>query len=124
MQDRLVDIAAADAYMRDPALQARVRQVWRGEDGDAGSASELFIEGIFPAASSGTSIDDMVANGSFAPALRDQLARTDASLTKRPLYRHQRQAIEIEGSLHRPDPSWWFELEQGRVRRRRFCCRC
>jgi hypothetical protein len=102
MQDRLVDIAAADAYMRDPALQARVRQVWRGEDGDAGSASELFIEGIFPAASSGTSIDDLVADGSFAPSLRDQLARTDASLTKRPLYRHQLQAIEI---VRRPVPN-------------------
>ncbi|SDD49455.1 DEAD/DEAH box helicase [Belnapia rosea] len=102
MQERLVDVASADAYMRDPALQERVRQVWRGEDGDAGSASELFIEGIFPAADGEASIDGLVAEGTFAPALRDQLARVDGSMTGRPLYKHQREAIEL---ARRPDPS-------------------
>ena len=102
MQDRLVEVAAADAYMRDPALQERVRQVWRGEDGDGGSASELFIEGIFPASDAGTSIDRLAADGAFAPALRDQLARRNPSLTARSLYKHQRHAIELAG---RPGPS-------------------
>jgi hypothetical protein len=56
IQERLVDLAAAEAYMRDPALQDRVRQVWSGADGDGGSASELFVEGIFPAADDGVSL--------------------------------------------------------------------
>ncbi|SDE18091.1 DEAD/DEAH box helicase [Belnapia rosea] len=102
MQDRLVDVASADAYMRDPALQERVRQVWRGEDRGGGSASELFVEGIFPAADSGASIDDLVRDGSFAPALRKQLAGVDGSMTGRPLYQHQRDAIEL---AQRPGPS-------------------
>jgi len=100
MQDRLVEVASADAYMRDPALQERVRQVWLGADTGGGSASELFIEGIFPAADGGANIDDLVTGGTFAPTLRDQLARTDVSITKRPLYKHQRDAIELcRGSI-------------------------
>jgi hypothetical protein len=95
MQERLVDIASADAYLRDPILQERVRTVWSGTDGDAGVASELFVEGIFPAASAETSLDALAAAGEIAPALRDQLAHTDSALTGRTLYQHQRQAIAL-----------------------------
>lgn len=102
MQERLVDVAAADAHMRDPVLQERIREVWHGEGEESGSASELFIEGIFPAAESGESINSLATSGAFAPALRDQLARVDAAMTARPLYRHQHEAIEI---ARRPDPA-------------------
>ena len=95
MQDRLVDLAAADVYVRDTALQNRVRDVWRGADGDDGSASELFVEGIFPAAESGASVDDLASHGAFSPLLRDQLAKSGTFPTGRPLYDHQREAAEI-----------------------------
>jgi DEAD/DEAH box helicase domain-containing protein len=101
MQERLVDVASADSYMRDPALQERIRQVWMGENGDGGSASELFVEGIFPAVEGRASIDDLVASGDFAPALRNQLARTEPSMTTRDLYAHQKEAIQL---ARRPAP--------------------
>lgn len=95
MQERLVDLAAADVYVRDTALQNRVRDVWRGADGDDGSASELFVEGIFPAAESEASVDDLVSHGTFSPLLRDQLAKSGRFPTGRPLYDHQCEAVEI-----------------------------
>ena len=95
IQDRLVDFAAADGFLRDPDLQKRVREVWCGEDGSDGSASELFIEGIFPAETGGASLNELAARGDFSPRLRDQLASIDASTTKRPLYLHQQQAIAL-----------------------------
>ena len=67
-----------------------------------GTASELFIEGIFPAASGGASINDLVMIGNFSRALRDQLARADAHMTDRPLYKHQKDAIELAS---RPTPA-------------------
>ncbi len=97
MQERLVNIASADSYMKDSQLQERIRQIWLGCGDDGGSASELFIEGIFPAADSGASIDDLVAEGSFSPTLRDQMRRTMPAMTRRRLYRHQRQAIGLAG---------------------------
>ena len=102
MQKRLVDMASADAYLRDPELGERVRQVWMGEDGDGGSASDLFVEGIFPAEGGSASLDDLAKSGSFAPALRDQLARTAPSLVRRELYGHQRRAVEL---ARRPGPT-------------------
>lgn len=104
MQERLVDVAAADAFMRDTLLQERVRAVWNGEANDGGSASELFIEGIFPALDGGTNLDKLTAEGIVAPALRDQLATRDNAMTSRPLYKHQRDAIELaaEPGANRP----------------------
>jgi Lhr-like helicase len=95
IQDRLVDFAAADGFLRDPELQTRVREVWRGEDGSDGSASELFIEGIFPAETGDASLNELAARGEFSPRLLDQLASIDTSITKRQLYLHQQRAIEI-----------------------------
>lgn len=104
MQERLVDLAAADVYLRDTALQNRVRDVWRGADNDGGSASELFVEGIFPAAESGASVDDLVSYGAFSPLLRDQLAKSGRFPTGRPLYDHQREAVEIGYRQSKPRP--------------------
>src|SRR6516162_2065337 len=59
MQDRLVELATADVFVHNTDLQERMRQVWTGSDGDGGTTSELFIEGIFPAADSGLTINDM-----------------------------------------------------------------
>jgi DEAD/DEAH box helicase domain-containing protein len=95
MQDRLVELATADVFVHDTDLQERVRQVWTGSDGDAGTTSELFIEGIFPAADSELTINDMTVRGGFSSALRDQLAGVDESLVTRTLYKHQRQALEM-----------------------------
>lgn len=104
MQDRLVELATADAFVRDAGLQERIRQVWTGADGDGGTVSELFIEGIFPAADGEASIDDLANRGEFVPTLRDQLSSVDRSLVSRALYRHQRQALDIarDASTKRP----------------------
>jgi replicative superfamily II helicase len=104
MQDRLVELATADVFVQNTDLQERMRQVWTGSDGDGGTTSELFIEGIFPAADSGLTINDMTVRGEFSSALRDQLARIDESLATRTLYKHQRQALELgrDGATERP----------------------
>jgi hypothetical protein len=104
MQDRLVELATADVFVHDADLQERIGQVWAGSDGDGGTTSELFIEGIFPAANSGLTINDMTAGGEFSSALRDQLARVDESLVTRTLYKHQRQALDMgrDDSTERP----------------------
>jgi DEAD/DEAH box helicase domain-containing protein len=61
MQDRLVELATADAFVHDSELQERIRQIWTGGDSDGGTTSELFVEGIFPAADSGVSINDLTS---------------------------------------------------------------
>jgi len=103
MQERLVDIASGGAYLRDLALQERVREIWHGGDGDGGSASELFVEGIFPAVTSQKSIDDLTNDGCFSSALRDQLKRAGFPIG-RPLYEHQRRAIDISRTSAGPRP--------------------
>ncbi|MDJ0391153.1 DEAD/DEAH box helicase [Roseomonas sp. E05] len=104
MQERLVESAASTAFLRDPDLQARVRDIWLGSDEDGGCASELFVEGTFPAEDGGASVDDLVAAGTFSGALRDQLARSGRFPTSRPLYRHQREAVEIGNRRDGPRP--------------------
>ena len=94
IEERLVDLASADNYLRCPDLNERVREIWRSGEG-GGCTSEVFVEGIFPAMDGGASVDDLTASGIIAPALRDQLARTGKLPIGRPLYQHQREAIEL-----------------------------
>jgi ATP-dependent helicase YprA (DUF1998 family) len=104
MQERLVDSAASTAFLRDPDLQARVREIWLGSDEDGGCASELFVEGTFPAEDGGRSVDKLVEDGAFSGALRDQLARSGRFPTSRALYRHQREAVELGNRRDGPRP--------------------
>lgn len=103
-QERLVDSASANAYLRDPGLQARVRDLWMGADEDGGCASELFVEGIFPAQDGGASVDRLVEAGLFPADLRDQLRRSGRLPTGRSLYEHQRRAIELGARRDGPRP--------------------
>ena len=93
MQDRLIELASANAFMRDPELLTRIREIWGG--GDGGTTSELFIEGIFPAADGGASINALTDRGEFSAALRDQLAHVDLSLVTRSLFKHQRETLDL-----------------------------
>ncbi|PWS37130.1 hypothetical protein DFH01_09690 [Falsiroseomonas bella] len=104
IQERLVDSASANAYLRDPDLQARVRDIWLGADEDGGCASELFIEGIFPAREGEASVDKLVKDGLFSGDLRDQLGRSGRFPTGRDLYEHQRRAIELGAREGSPRP--------------------
>lgn len=95
VEERLIDMAAAGNYLRCPELTRRVREIWQAADGEGGCTSEVFVEGIFPAADGGASLDDLVSRGIVAPALREQLARTGKLPPARRLYEHQCRAIEL-----------------------------
>ena len=102
VEDRLVEMASAGNYLRSPELTQRVSEIWQASDGEGGCTSEVFVEGIFPAADGGASLNDLVTRGVVAPALRDQLARTRMLPPARRLYEHQRLAIEIAATAPRP----------------------
>lgn len=104
IEERLVDMASSDNYLRCPELNERVRQIWRGVDGGGGCASEVFVEGIFPAADGGGSLRDLAARGIVSPRLCEQLARTGKLPIDRGLYEHQRRAIEVAASAGQRPP--------------------
>jgi DEAD/DEAH box helicase domain-containing protein len=85
----MVDLAMSDNYIRDPHVLRVCRDSWEGPGPSGGLVSELWVEGTFPAESSGRTLSDLVNEGVFPKTLADQLNRPDRFPSSRTLFTHQ-----------------------------------
>ncbi len=90
LQQRLVDGATADHYLRDPDLQSAVRQLWTGP---ARLLGNLWVEGAVPPLSSPHQLKTLTEQGHVHPALTQQLDRTQAFSSELYLRSHQAEAV-------------------------------
>jgi Lhr-like helicase len=96
LRRRLASFAQSTAYLRDAHLSETCRQLWENDERNGGLVSQLWVEGIFPAESSGKTIRDLVAERTVAASLLEQLERNNVFPPNRTLYAHQHAAIEAE----------------------------
>ena len=90
---RMVDFFLDNHYTRDERLSALCRTHWAGPAADGGLLGELWVEGAFPAETSGDTLGGLVADGLFDPGLMSQLDAADRNPRGRALYTHQAEAI-------------------------------
>jgi Lhr-like helicase len=90
---RMVDFALDDHFVQDPQLVEVCRAIWSGQPEIGGLLSDLWVEGAFPAKSSGETLADLVGDGQFDPWLCQYLDKQGVVPKARPLYFHQRDAI-------------------------------
>lgn len=93
LRRRIVDFAESRSFLRDPELMAACRKLWSGSETEGGLVGQLWIEGIFPAKSSGKSLQVLSLTGAISGALVAQLESSGAFPTDRPLYAHQAESI-------------------------------
>jgi hypothetical protein len=79
LRRRLAAFAQSTAYLRDTPLSDICRRLWESDERAGGLVSQLWVEGIFPAESSGKTIRDLVAEGTVSGALLEQLDRNKIS---------------------------------------------
>lgn len=90
---RMVDFALDDHFVQDSQLVEICRAIWSGPPEKGGLLSDLWVEGAFPAKSSGETLANQVARGLFDQRLCLHLDKRGAVPQNRPLYLHQRDAI-------------------------------
>lgn len=105
VQERVIDYASQDAFLRDPALSAVRDHVWRGDGATRGLVGELYVQGAFPSEDSGESLRSLEARGLFARSLVDHFERTDSFPTTRTLYAHQAEALRRERAAAESPPA-------------------
>ncbi|GFO67486.1 DEAD/DEAH box helicase [Geomonas limicola] len=88
-----MDLTESSCFLRDEQLMAACRRLWSGAENDGGLVGQLWIEGIFPASSSGKAVGDLAAEGIVSGELVQQLADSGAFPVERPLYAHQSESI-------------------------------
>jgi Lhr-like helicase len=93
LRRRLVDFAESRSFLRDNDLMAACRTLWSGPEPEGGLVGQLWIEGIFPSATSGKTLKDLVNSGTVSESLVAQLESSGAFQTDRPLYAHQTESI-------------------------------
>jgi len=93
VKQRMVDFALDDHFVQDLQLVEICRAIWSGPPERGGLLSDLWVEGAFPAKSSGETLGDLVAHGLFDQWLCLHLDKRGAVPQNRPLYLHQREAI-------------------------------
>lgn len=96
LRRRLGEFAQSVAYLRDHRISDVCRRLWESDEAGGGLVGQLWVEGIFPSRSSGTSARDLEADGTLNRKLIDQLERAAVFPTHRILYLHQDQAIRAE----------------------------
>jgi DEAD/DEAH box helicase domain-containing protein len=103
LRRRLAAFAQSTAYLRDTPLSDICRRLWESDERAGGLVSQLWVEGIFPAESSGKTIRDLVAEGTVSGALLEQLDRNKIFPSDRILYGHQHAAIKAESESSESD---------------------
>lgn len=93
VKQRMVDFALDDHFVQDTQLVEICRAIWSGPPETGGLLSDLWVEGAFPARSSGETLADLVEHTLFDPWLCQHLDKCGAVPQARPLYLHQRDAI-------------------------------
>ena len=96
LRRRLAEFAQSDAFLRNPHLADACRKLWEADEKSGGVVGQLWVEAIFPSASSGLSLRDLVKTGLICVELVNQLEVTDGVPLDRPLYAHQHSVIEVE----------------------------
>ncbi len=96
LRRRLAEFAQSDAFLRDPHLADACRKLWERDEKHGGLVGQLWVEAIFPSASSGLSLRDLLQTGLISAELATQLELTDGVPLDRPLYAHQYAVIEAE----------------------------
>lgn len=91
IRQRLVDFACDEHFVRDERLLGICRSIWKGPPADGGLVGETWVEGAFPARSSGATLRQVQG---FDPSLLRQLDRPDRVPADRPLYSHQLKALQ------------------------------
>lgn len=99
---RMVDLAMSDNYIRDSEVLAICRDSWEGPGPGGGLVSELWVEGTFPAESSGKNLTDLANEGIIPRRLVEHLDRSDRFPTSRALFAHQEQPLRAV-ALERED---------------------
>ena len=94
LQQRMVNFALDDNFVRDGKLAETCRSIWDGPPDRGGLISDLWVEGAFPSKSSQYCLDDLVDLGKFDGELRDVLDASGAMPRDRKLYTHQFETIE------------------------------
>lgn len=100
LRDRLVGLARSESFVRSPAVSAACERLWRADGDAAGLLSEIWVESLFPAKSSGISLK---TTADVAPSLLRQLERSAALPLDRKLYDHQARTIQLEYSSRGTD---------------------
>lgn len=93
VKQRMVDFALDDHFVQDTQLVEICRAIWSGPPETGGLLSDLWVEGAFPARSSGETLADLVERSLFDRWLCQHLNKRGAVPKTRPLYLHQRDAI-------------------------------
>lgn len=96
LRRRLSEFAQSVAYLRDPEISAVCRRLWEGSESAGGLVGQLWVEGIFPATSSGQTARELATAGLLNPELIEHLHRTGAFSVDRELYLHQAESIQLE----------------------------
>jgi DEAD/DEAH box helicase domain-containing protein len=106
LRRRLAEFAQSDAFLRNPHLADACRQLWAADEKHGGLVGQLWVEAIFPSASSGLSLRDLLQKGLICAELATQLERTDGIPLDRGLYAHQHAVIEAEaGTVGKSRPA-------------------
>ena len=106
IRQRLTDFCVDDNFVNDPKLADICRELWSSTPQNGGLLSDLWIEGNFPAEQSDWTLAKLVNAGRFNTQLCDQLDKTKAVPSERPLYTHQYEALccaeDLEKQVEKP----------------------
>ena len=100
LRERLVGLARSESFLRSAQVAGACERLWRADDEAAGLLSEIWVEPHFPAKTAGVPLSSLPQ---MAPALLEQLVRTDVLPLNRELYEHQTRAIDIEYTTRNTD---------------------
>ena len=106
IRTRLTDFCVDDNFVNDPKLADICRDLWSSTPQNGGLLSDLWIEGNFPSKQSDWTLSKLVDAGRFDAQLLDQLDKTGAVPSERPLYTHQYEALccaeDLEKQAEKP----------------------
>lgn len=91
---RMVDFSARDHFVRDASLGKSLRTLWSGPGAEGGLAGELWVEGAFPAKSSGVTVETLGKQGNIHQDLIAQLHGTRAFPRDRAPFTHQVESLD------------------------------
>jgi DEAD/DEAH box helicase domain-containing protein len=93
IRDRMTRFFLDDLYVRDETLARLCGQLWSGPGADGGVVGELWVEGAFPAESSGDTLETLSRAFQFHEGLTHHLDTESRWPKERLLYTHQADAI-------------------------------
>ena len=93
MRGRMVSLATAENYIRDPKLASRAEAIWSGPGKDGGLVSQIWIQGAFPSKQSTDCLASLAEEGLFPADLVTYLDVNKKFPSNRLLFEHQSRSI-------------------------------